>query len=1275
MKRFFPYVRRVVLILGALLLITGVAVALFVQTERFRELLRDQIVNTLNASVRGEVSIGGIEGSLWNNFVLHDLVVRSQGAEVLRVPRLTASYSLLALLEGRIQVIQVEGFAPILRLIQDQGGKWNLVELIPADPTVPKEPAPKEGGLDILLDTVRLHDAQIDVTLSGNKEQIYHLTETNLDARIGIVATGLEIQVRELASQILAPGLPKVQLSGALTYQGTSTPATVQISKLTLDTAQSHLRLTGQINDLKTMQAQAELNIDKLATADARQLAANWPLKQDLSGTLHVTGTPADLHSQLQVAATDARITAEGQASLNQPSPTYAGTITVAHFDLGKMLQKEGVAGVVEGTVHARGVGTSFAAVQGETRVQMHALQVGKWQVENVSLDGGVEHQVAKVTGTVRSNIGQATWKGAINFAEAQPRYDLALSVEKLDIKKVAAGEKPLSSNLNLTGTITGKGFTLAEMEAQSEVDLRPSTIGQIVVQRGRLSTRVNNGRIGISEFTLNANDTTLAVRGEVGTTAAQSGQLTYALHVGSLTPWLSLIDQQGSGSLEVKGKASGSLADLEVQGEVTTKALHTAETAIQNGTVTFAIADIGQSRPHGVITTTAQGIRSSIQLETAAVTVTLPSNQGEATPLSAQVEIKVQDIAARTYHLQGELSYQPERLTARVAQLSLESPDGTWQLSQPVSIVQDKTGIAVDHLLMVLRDQHILVDGHAALTGEQNLRVQIDRFALATLQPLLPQKPEMKGTLSVQAQVSGTAAAPRLESTLRLVDLQIAGQAYTGLNAALGYGNKSASLELTFQQDVTHALKATGTIPLSVSWSEGWQAQMLGNVDLQVRSTGLNLAFLNAFTTEAVQGVAGELSLDLVAQGPVTNLLPRGTFQLREGKATIKSMGVDIAALTVQGQVDPNQVRINQISASAGEGQLTGSGVLALSEALPQRLTFSLSADRWPVIQTRQYQIFIDGQVKSEGPLTAPRVTGQLKVPEATLRPELDFLETTPVKRDETIVVLPAKAPAELAESSGSPTETPPQPLQGNIFENLILDLTVVVPRNTWIKHHDAEVELKGEIHVTKQQRKEIVLVGTIETVRGWVGFQGRRFTLTEGQVVFAGESEINPQLHIVTQYRLPEYTVETVIDGTAKKPTLTLRSDPELEQADILALLLFGKPTNKLGEGEKLDLQKQALNITGGYVAAKIGESVSEALGLEELGIDLREVDFTGGHIGFGRYLNPDTYVAISQDIGGKKGREVSVEYSLSPEWKVTTSTSATGDNTAGIMWETRY
>lgn len=120
---------------------------------------------------------------------------------------------------------------------------------------------------------------------------------------------------------------------------------------------------------------------------------------------------------------------------------------------------------------------------------------------------------------------------------------------------------------------------------------------------------------------------------------------------------------------------------------------------------------------------------------------------------------------------------------------------------------------------------------------------------------------------------------------------------------------------------------------------------------------------------------------------------------------------------------------------------------------------------------------------------------------------------------------------------------------------------------------------------------------------------------------------------------------------------------------------MLLFGKPASALGQGEKVDLQKQAVQVTSSYAATQIGASVSQALGLEELGIDLHEVDFTGGRLGFGRYLDPNTYVSVSQDLAGKAGRAVTVEYSLSPDWKLTTSTSATGNRSAGITWHKQY
>ena len=139
--------------------------------------------------------------------------------------------------------------------------------------------------------------------------------------------------------------------------------------------------------------------------------------------------------------------------------------------------------------------------------------------------------------------------------------------------------------------------------------------------------------------------------------------------------------------------------------------------------------------------------------------------------------------------------------------------------------------------------------------------------------------------------------------------------------------------------------------------------------------------------------------------------------------------------------------------------------------------------------------------------------------------------------------------------------------------------------------------------------------------------------------------------------------------------RPSLALRSEPSLDQADILAVLLFGKPASALGQGEQIALQQQAIAVTSGYAAAEIGESVARFLGLDALGVDLRQIDFTGGRIGFGQYLSRKAYVSASQDLAGKGGQEVSVEYQLAPGWGITTSTSSSGSSGADIFWQKQY
>jgi translocation and assembly module TamB len=328
--------------------------------------------------------------------------------------------------------------------------------------------------------------------------------------------------------------------------------------------------------------------------------------------------------------------------------------------------------------------------------------------------------------------------------------------------------------------------------------------------------------------------------------------------------------------------------------------------------------------------------------------------------------------------------------------------------------------------------------------------------------------------------------------------------------------------------------------------------------------------------------------------------------------------------------------------------------------------------AKQWPAINTQQYQVELNGAAKIDGSLAAPRMSGKFEVLRGELRPDLSFLErsNTPIKRDPTIKVVSTQPSA---GSAATPEGN--QPDDSELWRNSAIDVQVNVPNNVWLRHRNASVELAGNLRVIKASGGNPTLTGVIESIRGWVGFQGRRFTLSRARLQFAGGDKIDPVLDIVAEHRVTNYLVRIIVAGTAEKPTLTLTSDPQLDQADILSLLLFNKPVSALDKGEQLSLQQNAIGIVGGFAATKIGQAVAESLGLQNLGVDIGSIDFSGDAVRFGQYVGRDTFVSFSQEISGKHGQEIALKYQITSEWKLSVSSSTTGPDGIDLIWYRRY
>lgn len=115
--------------------------------------------------------------------------------------------------------------------------------------------------------------------------------------------------------------------------------------------------------------------------------------------------------------------------------------------------------------------------------------------------------------------------------------------------------------------------------------------------------------------------------------------------------------------------------------------------------------------------------------------------------------------------------------------------------------------------------------------------------------------------------------------------------------------------------------------------------------------------------------------------------------------------------------------------------------------------------------------------------------------------------------------------------------------------------------------------------------------------------------------------------------------------------------------EQRSISIPCKLGSPTRfSLGRTQRL-------------AKLKIGKSVSQALGLEKLGVSLQNLHISGGSVGFGRYLTKGLHVSVAQDLTKKGERKVSMEYQLSPNWQIDTSSSSGGASEAHLSWQKKY
>jgi len=170
--------------------------------------------------------------------------------------------------------------------------------------------------------------------------------------------------------------------------------------------------------------------------------------------------------------------------------------------------------------------------------------------------------------------------------------------------------------------------------------------------------------------------------------------------------------------------------------------------------------------------------------------------------------------------------------------------------------------------------------------------------------------------------------------------------------------------------------------------------------------------------------------------------------------------------------------------------------------------------------------------------------------------------------------------------------------------LENMQMDVTISVARDTWVRNSTANVEIYTPVDVdllhvrVDNARQAITLEGTINADRGEYTIAGRAFKLTTGSATFLGTADIDPLLQLSAQYEVPRRNREALtilinIGGYLSAPRMTLSSNaqPPLPQSDLISYLAFGRTSTSLLSPEGSGIGGGGLGVIAQQQLAGLG------------------------------------------------------------------------------------
>jgi translocation and assembly module TamB len=310
------------------------------------------------------------------------------------------------------------------------------------------------------------------------------------------------------------------------------------------------------------------------------------------------------------------------------------------------------------------------------------------------------------------------------------------------------------------------------------------------------------------------------------------------------------------------------------------------------------------------------------------------------------------------------------------------------------------------------------------------------------------------------------------------------------------------------------------------------------------------------------------------------------------------------------------NRLQVESLTAHSGGGTLTLTGQ-ATTYAGKLNFDFSAVGDDIRLRYPPGVSSTANAEMRFYGTPDSSTLSGNITVTKLAITPGFDF--SSYAGASQSVIVPPATSP----------------------LYRVKLDVHITTAPDLQMQTAVARLSGAADLRVRGTLAKPAML-GRVDVLEGDVSFNGVKFRLERGEVLFTSPVSIQPILDLQASTRVRDYDITITVNGAADKQlSLKYRSDPPLPEADIIALLAVGQTREQSAQLSQSNQSAFGQAASGMILSQAINATVSNRV-QHLFGISKIKIDPQG----------------LSTETNPTRGPQVTIEQQISNNFTLTYS-----------------